>query len=188
MSTLEEKAAAAKDKMIQANPSVVPGQAKGERKRIPMSLPIQKLQVPDIPGYHLHWMRGSAGRIQQAQNAGYEFVRPDEVALNNVGIGGDADKTGNTDMGDRVSVISGDTDEQNQAVRLYLMKQPMEFYLADQKIAQGRNDDIADTLTAGYRSGTVGGTADGETRVDLGQRYVDPKRTKVPDLFKRKGR
>lgn len=185
MSSLEEKAAEAKRKMDHSNPSVSTA-AVGERKRIPMSLPVQKLQVPDIPGFHLHWMRGSAGRIQQAQNAGYLFVRPDEVSLVNVALGGDATKSGNSDMGDRVSVVSGETDESNQAVRLYLMKQPIEFYLEDQKIAQERNDNIADTLTAGYRSGQVGGTAVGEMAEDVGQRYVDKKRTKIPELFKRK--
>jgi hypothetical protein len=35
--------------------------ASPERKRIPMAVPVQKLSVPDIPGYHLHWFQGDAG-------------------------------------------------------------------------------------------------------------------------------
>ena len=50
MSTLEERAAAAKDKMQASNPSVAPAATAGERKRIPMSLPQQKLAVPGISG------------------------------------------------------------------------------------------------------------------------------------------
>jgi len=188
MSSLQEKAAtAAKDLLSKGNPSISPEKPLEARKRIPMSLPVQKLEVPEIPGFHLHWMRGTAARLQQAERAGYVFVRPEEVALNNVSLGGDATKTGNSDMGTRVSVVAGDTDDSGNAVRLYLMKQPVEYYLEDRKILQDRNDSIADALTASYRQGTVGGAAQGETQEDLGNRYVDTRRTKMPELFRRKG-
>ena len=29
--------------------------------------------LPEIPGYHLHWMRGTPSRISQALRAGYEW-------------------------------------------------------------------------------------------------------------------
>lgn len=183
---ITEKAAEAAAKMQKSNPSVQPGKTAGERKRIPLTLPTQKLQVPEIPGYHLHWFRGTQARIQQAQNAGYDFVRPEEVQINNVSLGGDASKTGNTDLGDRVSVAGGDIDDKGDAVRLYLMKQPMEFHLEDKKILQDRNDSIADTLTASYKTGQVGaGREAGETKEDAGLRYVG-SRTKIPEMFRRK--
>lgn len=188
MSTLEERAKEAKGKMETANPSGTPGRTTEDRKRIPLTLPQQRLEVRDIPGYHLHWFRGTPQRLQQAQNAGYVFVAPDEVDLNSRDIGGDASKTGNSDLGSRVSIIEGsEVGHDGQAVRLYLMKQKMEWYLADQKISQERNDSIAETLTQNYRTGQIGKGADGEQAVDAAQRYVDPKRTSIPSLFKRKG-
>ena len=33
----------------------------GSRKRIPMSVPKAKLSVPEIPGFHLHWINDYAG-------------------------------------------------------------------------------------------------------------------------------
>ena len=50
-----------------------------DRTRVPMSTAQQKLSVPEIPGFHLHWMMGSPSRIAQAMKAGYTFVDPDEV-------------------------------------------------------------------------------------------------------------
>jgi hypothetical protein len=186
---LAGKASRAREAMQGSNPSVLTQKAPGERKRVPMTLPQLKLEVPDIPGYHLHWMRGTPQRLAAADRAGYEFVHPDEVEVNNLALGGDASKTGNTDMGSRVSIVEGsETDSGGQAVRLYLMKQKMEWYLADQKILQDRNDAIADTLTANYRSGQIGGRAEGERAEDVAARYVDPRRTKIPELFRRKVR
>jgi hypothetical protein len=116
------------------------------RTRIPMSLPQLKLSVPDIPGYHLHWMRGDPARIAQAQKAGYEFVEPDEVNVANTGLADDASATGNTDMGTRVSIVAGGEDGQGQAERLYLMKIKEEWWLADQEVLADRNEQVAASL------------------------------------------
>lgn len=135
----------------QVNPANVPEKASlvaEERRRIPMSLPLQKLQVPAMPGYHLYWMRGTADRIAQAQRAGYEFVSEDEVSLNQSLVGGDAKVSGNTDLGSRVSVIAGgrDFDGHGNPVRLYLMKIKEEWWLEDQKVLQDRNEQVAESL------------------------------------------
>lgn len=190
MSTLAEQAAANAARIQKnPNPSNPQGKPAAERKRVPMTLPVLKLEVPDIPGFHLHWMRGDAGRLVQAERAGYEFVDESEVDINNTSLGGDAAKSGNTDLGSRVSVIAGDeTGGDGQPVRLYLMKQRLDWYEEDQKILEARNASIADTLTASFRQGTVGGKADGETSEDLQNRYVNKSRTKIPDLFTAKKR
>lgn len=190
MSTLAEKAAAAKAEMDKQNPSNSPEKPAAERVRVPLHLPVQKLQVPEIPGYHLHWFRGSPQRIHQAERAGFVFVAPDEVALNSTLLGGDANHSGNTDMGSRVSIVSGDVDDSGQAVRLYLMKQKMEHYLEDRKMLEERNDSIADSLTESFRSGApIANAAPGEARDDVDKRYVNRQRQpKVPDLFRRKAR
>jgi len=183
---LEKIAADAKAAMKQANPANA-GRTVAERKRIPMTAPLRKLEVDALPGYHLQWIRGDAGRIAQAQRAGFEFVQESEVTLNSVGLGNSSDSSGNTDMGGRVSVTEGsDVSADGQPVRLYLMKQLMEHYLEDQAINQARTDSVAQALTASYSRGNVGGAAPGETQADAQQRYVDPKRSKIPDLFRRK--
>lgn len=183
--TIEE----AKAKMQDQNPSVVPGKAAGERKRIPLSVPQRKLEVPGIPGFYLRWFRGTPQRLAQAERAGFEFVDEKEVELNNLSLGGDATKAGNTDLGSRVSVIEGsETDGAGQAVRMYLMKQPLALKKEDDAITEERNDSVADALTAQYRQGVVGGRAEGELPEDMAARYVDKSRTKVPSLFQKKVR
>lgn len=136
---------------------------------IPMSAPTQRLQVPDKEGFTRHWFRGDAGRIQRAMQAGYQFVHPDDVKVNNFDLGGDAKTSGNTDLGTRVSISSGDEGE-----RLYLMEVPNELYEYSMKILHDRNEGVA----AALRSGLIG--ADGEGGADRASRY---SKTGVPDLF-----
>lgn len=178
----------AKQKMQAENPSATPGKPQAERVRVPLSVPQRKLEVPEIPGYYSRWLEGTPQRLAQADRAGFEFVHPEEVQLNNVSIGGDARKDGNTDLGSRVSIVQGSIGEDGQAIRLYLMKQKMEWHLQDLLLLQRQNDGIAEALTAAYRGGTVGGQAQGETAEDVGKRYVDKARTKIPEFFRRKTR
>jgi len=150
--------------------------------RVPMSLPTQKLAVPDIPGYHLHWMIGTPSRIQQALKAGYEFVDPEETEVNNFGLADDASKSGNTDMGSRVSVLAGsDAGESGQGDRLFLMKIKQEWWEEDQKVLEQRNEQVAATLRGGQDiSANQYGTE---------QRYIpDAHRKGVASLFTPKSR
>lgn len=173
-------------KSQEQNPTVAPGKAKAEMSRIPLSVPQRKLEVPDIPGYYMRWFRGTPARLAQAQRAGFVFVKPQEVMLNMVSLGGDATKSGNSDMGDMVSVIEGsEVDGGGQAVRLYLMKQLMEHRLEDDKITQTRNDQVVDSIVGSMMSGGIGAGQNGEQGVDAAQRYV-PKNIKIPELFKKK--
>lgn len=184
MSDLEARASAAKKQMEKVNPTVAPGKDAAERRRIPLSVPQRKLEVPDIPGYHLRWLRGTAARLAQAERAGFEFVMEDEIQLNNLALGGDATKAGNSDMGTRVSVIEGAEVEGGQALRMYLMKQKLEYKREDDALIQKRNDQVRDALVGQMRSGTVG-VERGESDDDRAARYV-PRTTKIPELFKKK--
>lgn len=152
---------------------------KAERKRIPMSTPVSKLAVPDIPGQHLHWAEGTPARIQRMLDAGYEFVEDHEVKPNSVGLGQDSAASGNTDMGSRVSVVAGKAvDGEGQAVRLILMKIKQEWWEADQKIVEQRNDKVADAIKGGRA-----GIAEAQDRND-GQRYLPQQRANnLHDLF-----
>lgn len=133
-----------------------------KRDRVPMTLPLRKLELPEITGYHLHWMSDRAGRIEQALRAGYEFVTPEDIgALNRTELGSGLKSTGNHDMGTRVSVISGDE-------TLYAMKIKEEWFREDQQLLVDRNEAITDTLLRG----TVGSeNEDAEDRRGQKLRY-----------------
>ena len=141
--------------------------------RIPMSVPRQKLSTPEIQGYYLHWMLGSAGRLAQAQQAGYTFVENSELDVANFDPAGDVDDTGNTDLGTRISVVAGSGGaEDGSAARLYLMKLPLELWEEDQKAVSMANERIAATLR-------------GDANLEQG--YIpDSHKKQVAELFKRK--
>ena len=149
-----------------------------ERRRIPMSVPVQKLEVPEIPGFHLHWFRGDTARIKRAQEGGYTFVDEQETVVNSVGLGNESTRSGNTDLGSLVSVVAGGNDigRDGQPVRLILMKIPLEYYEEDQKLVEQRNHRVAEALTGGQ----LGVERDGPG--DTSMRYVG-SRTSIPDLF-----
>jgi len=152
------------------NPAQRPGRTSAERQRVPMSVPMLRLSVPEIPGYHLHWFRGTQERINRAQGAGYSFVHPEEVDINNLDIGGESAVSGNTDMGSRVSVVSGDeVGRDGQPIRLILMKLPIELWDQDVEALINRSEQVAGAL----RSGTLAaGQAGRENQGDIAQRYV----------------
>jgi len=134
------------------------------RKRIPMSAPRQKLWVPEIPGFHCYWFNDDAGRIESAMQAGYEFVRPSEVHINQTNVANDVSQSGSTDEGDRVSIVVGEA-RHGGPQRAYLMKIPLDWFLEDQAALQARNDAIADAI----KRGRIGQKEDG---ADAAMRYV----------------
>lgn len=143
---------------------------------IPMSAPIQRLQVPKKDGFVRYWFRGDAGRIHRAQQAGYRFVDQSEVKVNNFDLGGDASKSGSTDMGSRVSIITGDQTFDGQPARLYLMEIPEELYEKGQEFLRNANEAVA----AALRSGLIGSDATGESAGDKASRYA---KNGVPDFL-----
>lgn len=162
--------------MEKTNVATTPGTQ--ERRRIPMSVPVQKLEVPDLPGYHLHWFTGTPDRLERAQDAGYEFVDERDVRPNSVSLGADSATSGNTDMGSRVSIVAGtQLGNDGQAIRLILMKQKLEWYEADQKITEARNDRVAASLSGGQ----LGADQAADSR-ETHLRYVG-KTTNTPDMF-----
>lgn len=141
----------------------------------PMGNVAQKLAVPEKPGFHRRWMKGTAGRINQALRAGYTFVDPSEVGVNNFDLGGDAKTSGNTDLGDsRVSVVAGG-DSEGQAMRMYLMEIPNELYEHGRTFMADRNESIAATI----RGDGIGAGSNGENGADAEKRYIDKARTNL---------
>ena len=142
------------------------------KKFVPMTAGTLRLEVPERDGYHRHWFRGTPERIARARQAGYEFVNRSDVEINSFDLGGSED--GNTDLGSRVSVISGDLDERGNPGRLYLMECPVEFFEASQQVVLDANERVASAI----RSGLTGAAQEGE--LDKQQRYT---KGKIPDLF-----
>jgi hypothetical protein len=135
----------------------------------PMTGGQMRLETPELPGHHLHWFRGTPGRLAQARQAGYTHVRTDELDINNFDLAGDALSHGSTDLGSNISVVSGEgADESGQTPRMYLMKCP--DYIWDYKngLVEKQNADTADALNGG----TVGKGGAGETGNDVGKRYT----------------
>lgn len=157
------------------NPANGPEAAKIPEGWIPMSIPHTKLSVPDIPGFHLHWMLGTPDRIRQAHQAGYTFVEQDEVFSPNRSLASGDAAGGNTDMGSRVSVVAGGDEQNGQPVRLVLMKCPEHLWLASQKLIEDQNDRVADAL----RNGNLGGQPQG---ADTSNRYI-PKGAGNRNIF-----
>lgn len=103
-----------------------------------------KLRIGNtIPGYHLHILNDSPGRIDQALQTGYEFVAPDEVGgvANNV-------VSRNTDLGDKVRFLVG-TGPNNEPMYAYLMKIEQDLYKEDQQAMQTRNDRVDEAIRGG---------------------------------------
>jgi hypothetical protein len=165
------------------NPASKKGSVARERKRIPMSVPVQRLEVAELPGYHLHWFVSTPERLQRALDGGYEFVNEHEMHLNNVSLGGESSVSGNTDMGSRVSVVSGqEVGKDGQPTRLVLMKIKQEWWDEDQVLVEAKNSKIRESLLGGM----IG--AENDRPGDAQHRYVDKTKTQIPDFFKSKRR
>jgi len=100
---------------------------KRERTRVPLGGLRTKLNVKPIEGYVLRWMNDFSGRIQDAEQAGYEFVSYTEIG----GIGQSSTSPESQEMGEKVSKQVGVT-ETGAPLIAYLMKIKQEWYDEDQ--------------------------------------------------------
>lgn len=148
--------------------------------RIAMSVPRVKLAVRDIPGSKLYWFKEE--NIESAIQAGYEYVKRNEVHLNRSNPAGSPGVSGNTDLGTNVSLAMG-TFENGQPQRLVLMKIRLEWYKADQLANVEKQAAIIEGMFEGQQVLGADGTVN-----DMGEyTYIDKARTKVPSpIFNRK--
>jgi hypothetical protein len=148
------------------------------RRRIPMSAPVRRLEVEEIPGYRTYWFRES--NVIRAQAAGYEFVNKEDVKLLSIPVASNPGGDGNTDLGTHVSIVAGTT-EHGQPERLVLMKIKREWFREDQR-------ELAE-MNAKRLESIFGGEVALDERGQISDRgrlvYVDPSRT---SLMNRRGR
>jgi hypothetical protein len=109
------------------------------RKRIPMDVPQQRLEVQEIPGWRLYWFKEE--NVAKAYCDGhYDFVTQEDARLNRITIAGNPRESGNTDLGSGVSIIGG-KDADGRPQRLVLMKLPIEFFKEDQAAKMLKNTE-----------------------------------------------
>lgn len=144
------------------------------RARLPMSVPMRKLEVPEIPGWHPHWFLES--NIPRAIQAGYEFVQRGEVPIHTHSLGSSPATDGNQDLGSRISLADG-PNAQGMPQCLVLMKIEEELWREDLAKIGERNAAIMGSIFKGEK--ILEGPGDPQTADDRALRYVDKERTKA---------
>lgn len=154
------------------NPANKSQESPGNRRaRVPMSVAMRKLEVPEIPGYHSHWIKES--NIPRALAAWYEFVEDSEVPINQRNPGMSTEQSGNTDLGARVSIAAG-IGADSKPERLYLMKLKQEHWLEDRAKIDDRNASMMGQIFRGEKI-----LDKDEVAKDVKEtRYVDMDRTR----------
>lgn len=123
--------------------------AKEHRERVPFSANRTRLSVKlKEEGFVHRWFNDQDDRIQRAEAAGYEFVKPDEIGS----VGDKEVHGGNTDMNSKVSRVVGRT-AQEKPIRAFLMKIRKEWYVADQDLKEKKNRMVDDAIRAGHAGG-----------------------------------
>lgn len=114
------------------------------RTRTPFGAGKLRLGVTKIPGYHMHWIADYAGRIEEAEDNGYEFVTRGEVRLSR-----DSDSAS-----ERVSRINGVHDT-GSPLTLWLMKIREDWYEENQQYYLQRVKKVEAQLKGGYIGGKL---------------------------------
>jgi hypothetical protein len=151
---------------VMNNPANVPTNAAPEKKRIPLSIPSRKLEVAEIPGWHLYWFLES--NVPRAVQGGYVFVKDEEVTLNQHNVAADKSISGNVDLGSQVKVVGG-VSESGGAEHLVLMKIKQEWYDEDKRAIEAKN---ASVMAAIFRDEAIPGGEPSLAGADTSNRYV----------------
>ena len=123
-------------------------EASGRNQRVALGVSRTKLAVSKRQGYVRRWINDTEGRLQMAEQGGYEFAIDESIQI------GDADIDNvNRDLGARVSRVVDKTTGQ----KAYLMEIKEEFYKEDQAAKAAKLDET-DRL---IRKGKL---ADGDSR------------------------
>lgn len=138
----------------------------GRKDRIPLGRPRMKLNVKPREGYHRHWINDTPGRLEDAVNGGYSFVR-NEI----VGQGGDVSQVGGLD--DRVSRVVGVAAD-GGPLRAYLMEMPQDMYEADQRAKMADIALTEDEIKRGVKGREVAGV-EGENIYTPAGNVIDSK-------------
>jgi hypothetical protein len=105
-----------------------------------------------IPGYRLYWINDTEGGLRKAaaEASGWEFVKQEEVALNNAQL-----SPGNNDLGSNVRRWVG-VGEDNKPIYAYLMKKTLELDAQHQQERENLHLQIEAALKSGTFNMTPG--------------------------------
>lgn len=134
------------------------------RERIPFSANRKRLDIrwkkpEDAERYYARWFNDQDGRPERALEAGYEYVKPSEIA----GLGDSELHQGNTDLNSRVSKVVGRA-EGNIPIRAYLMRIDIDWYNEDQAEKEKQNAKVDEAILAGKAGGAEIGNPYGKVR------------------------
>lgn len=104
----------------------------GRNARVPLGVSRTKLAVPTRPGYVRRWINDAEGRLQVAEQGGYQYATDQSLQI---GVQ-DIDNV-NRDLGARVSRVVDKTTGQ----KAYLMEIKEEFYKEDQEAKAAKLDE-----------------------------------------------
>jgi hypothetical protein len=142
-SVTKEKLDQEVDKLVEAVAAAKPAKPT-RRRRNAFNGTEGKLTITgEIPGYHIHIMNDTPGRIATALDNGYEFVSPSEVSTKE----GNVTNT-NTDLGDKIRFRVG-VDDSGNGLYAYVMKIRQEWYDEDRQALQGRVDAVDQAIKSG---------------------------------------
>ena len=108
----------------------------GRKSRVPLGVSRIKLNASKREGYVRRWINDVPGRLNAAQQAGYEFVSDDPLAAS-------------TNTGTRISQVV----DKSTGLTSYLMEIPEEFYEEDQAKKAEDLDKIDEELRRGDAAG-----------------------------------
>lgn len=112
---------------------------------MPFDGSMKRLEVHgDIPGHRLQWVNDRGSRVPTLIRYGWNFVKKDEIALNDRVI------DGNQAVDDRVKRVVGQGSGGEGATYAYLMKCPEELWQKFQAAMQVRPDNFDRMLLAGF--------------------------------------
>lgn len=113
----------------------------GRKARVPLNAMQQKMQVKHKnPNFVDRWFNDDHGRLQAAQQAGYEFVEDEDVKAERAGTNAESDA--------RVSIHAG-TRRDGSPMNAYLMRIPKEYYDEDQAAKQAVVDETDKAIRGG---------------------------------------
>jgi len=115
-----------------------------ERTRTPFGVGKLRLGVTKIPGYHMHWIADYAGRLEEAEDNGYEYVTKGEVRLSR----------SSDSASERVSRVNG-THDNGRPLTLWLMKIKEEWYQENQDYYLARVRRTEQQIRTGHIDGKL---------------------------------
>lgn len=114
------------------------------RTRTPFGHGKLRLGVTKLPGYHMHWIADYPGRLEEAEDNGYEYVTKAEVKLSR----------SSDSASERISRITG-AHETGRPLTLWLMKIKDEWYRENQEFYLERVRKVERQIKSGHIDGRM---------------------------------